>query len=183
MRLSMSLFRNIMAFFRGEMKRIIAVALLDRTFSIGKHLRVFKGAILDAHHNSRCNIGSGVRIDRYAEVIVVEHGKLDLGNNVGIGAGNRIICRDSIKIGNDTIIGPNVMIYDHDHLFSHETGVNRREYRTAEISIGDRCWIGANTVILRGTQIGDNCIIGAGSVIKGVFPNGSKIIQKRENII
>lgn len=44
-------------------------------------------------------------------------------------------------------------------------------------------WIGANTVILRGTVIGRDCVVGAGSVLKGVYPAGSVIVQKRtENI-
>ena len=51
------------------------------------------------------------------------------------------------------------------------------------ITVGDDVWIGANTVILRGTVIGRDCVVGAGSVLKGVYPAGSVIVQKRtENI-
>lgn len=180
MRLSMSLFRNIMAFIRGEKKRIIAVALADRDFNIGSRLRIYKRVIFDVHHKGKCKVGCGVRIDRYAEVIVVENASFELGDNVGIGPSNRIICRDHIEIGSNTILGPNVLLYDHDHLFTSDMGVNRREYKTSEIKIGSNCWIGANTIILRGTHIDDNCVIGAGSVIKGDYAKGSKIIQKRE---
>lgn len=175
MRLSMNLFRNIMAFLRGTKKKIIAAALRDRDFSIGGRLRLFKGAIFDVHHKGKCKVGCGVRVDRYAEVIVVENASLSLGDNVGVGPGNRVICRDHIEIGNNTIFGPNVFLYDHDHQFTSDMGVSRREYKTSEIKIGSNCWIGANTVILRGTHIGDNCVIGAGSVIKGDYPNGSKL--------
>ena len=56
-------------------------------------------------------------------------------------------------------------------------------YKTSPVVIGDDVWIGANTVILRGTVIGRDCVVGAGSVLKGVYPAGSVIVQKRtENI-
>ena len=93
------------------------------------------------------------------------------------------MCHDSITIGANTIMGPGVYIYDHDHVFDSTVGVRRNEYVTAPISIGKNCWIGANTVILRGTTIGDNCLIAAGCVVKGNVPAGSVVIQKREEII
>ena len=49
--------------------------------------------------------------------------------------------------------------------------------------IGNRVWIGANTVILRGTVIGDDCVIGAGSVVKGNVPANSVLVQKRDDEI
>ena len=42
-----------------------------------------------------------------------------------------------------------------------------------KISIGNNCFIGYNTVILKNTEIGDNCIIGARSVVKGNIPSGT----------
>ena len=56
-------------------------------------------------------------------------------------------------------------------------------YCYAPIIIGNDCWIGANTVILRGTKIGDNCVVGAGCVLKGVFPTNSVIVQKRQTSV
>ena len=72
---------------------------------------------------------------------------------------------------------------DDGYVFDSTDGVRRNEYLTAPITIGKNCWIGANTVILRGTTIGDNCLIAAGSVVKGNYADGSVVIQKREEII
>lgn len=52
-----------------------------------------------------------------------------------------------------------------------------------QLKLGKNCWIGANTVILRGTTIGDNCVIGAGSVLKGEYPARTILLQKREQEI
>lgn len=43
-------------------------------------------------------------------------------------------------------------------------------------------WIGANTVILRGTVIGDNCVIAAWSIVSGTIPRGTLFVQKRESL-
>ena len=53
------------------------------------------------------------------------------------------------------------------------------KFKTAPITIGNNVWIGANTLILRGTTIGDNCVVAGGSVIRGNYPSNTVIIQKR----
>jgi len=39
------------------------------------------------------------------------------------------------------------------------------------VKIGDRCWIGSNTIILPGVTIGDNVVVGAGSVVTKDIPS------------
>ena len=51
-----------------------------------------------------------------------------------------------------------------------------------DIIIGKNVWIGANTVILRGTTIGDNAVIAAGSVLKGDVAPNTVFLNKRENL-
>ena len=116
-------------------------------------------------------------------MIAANGGKIVFGDQVGIGRNNIIVSQEKIIIGEGTILTPNVFIYDHDHEFDCNTGVKVKDYRRERVEIGKNCWIGANTVILRGTVIGDNCLVGAGCVLKGTYPAGSKIIQKRQTTI
>lgn len=101
----------------------------------------------------------------------------NIGSNAKLNYNCIIACHDQIDIGESTEFGPPVYLYDHDH--DYRAGLKENKFKSAPISIGKNCWIGANTVILRGTEIGDNCVVGAGSVIKGKFPSGSVIIQKK----
>ena len=48
------------------------------------------------------------------------------------------------------------------------------------MSIGNRCWIGSNAVILKGAKIGDNCVIGAGCIVDTEIPPYSIVTQHRE---
>lgn len=166
------------ALLRGLLFRLIQFFRSD--LSVGKQLLVFRNASVMARGGGALTLGNGVKIRRNAIVSALNGGKIVVGDNVVIGTGNSIVCHQSITIGKGTLLAPGVMIYDHDHVFDKENGINRKSYKTSEVTIGENCWIGANTIILRGTQIGDNCVIGAGSVIKGVFLKGSLVIQPRQ---
>lgn len=79
--------------------------------------------------------------------------------------GGDITCRSQVIIGDNCIIGPQVVIRDDD---AHEVigGV-----RMAPIIIGDNVWVGMRAVILKGVTIGDGAIVAAGAVVtKDVKP-------------
>lgn len=129
--------------------------------SIGKKVRVHSGTKIKASKGGKCSIGDGVKINYNC----------------------MIICHDNISIGNGVEFGPSVYLYDHDHYFNRESGVVSDQFRTAPVIIGEHTWIGANTVILRGTKLGKNCVVGAGSILNGEYPDGSVIVQKRETVV
>lgn len=145
-------------------------------------VRIFKGADITIGKSGKLIVGKGVAIGARTVCTVRKGAVLKMGDMSNLNSDCKIVCHEKIEIGENTIFGPNVLVYDHDHLYSAECGVKRKEYVSSEIVIGKNCWIGANTVILRGTHIGDNCLVGAGSVVKGDFPSGSKIIQKRADV-
>ena len=124
-------------------------------------------------------IGKSFKMRDGAKIRVRKGGKCTIGNNTSINSNNMIACHESIEIGDNCQFSPNVQIYDHDHDFRGEGGLGAMKYKTGPVKIGNNVWIGANTIILRGSVIGDNCVVGAGSVIKGIFANGSVIVQKR----
>lgn len=104
-----------------------------------------------------------------------------IGKNVFLNKNSIIACYHEINIGTDTIIGPNVCIYDHDHRFNDRGRVKGDDpYRIGTITIGKNVWIGANCVVLRNTTIGDNSIIGAGCVVKGIIPPNSIVRNATE---
>ena len=132
-----------------------------------------RGAELRIGKNFKMRDGAKIRVRKGAVCII--------GDNCSINSNNLIACHRRIDIGNDVMLSPNVQIYDHDHDFRTDGGVKSGKYKTEPIKIGSNVWIGANSVILRDTDIGDNCVIGAGSVISGVFAN-NLIIKQARNI-
>lgn len=76
-----------------------------------------------------------------------------------------------IDIGRDVFIGPQVMIITSVHETDPDGQVARAPV-PGEVSIGDRCWLGARATVLPGVTIGEGTSIGAGSVVtKDCKPN------------
>ena len=135
---------------------------------------------IDIQDKGKIIFGKKINIPFKCMFGVRENGVLKIGDGTFINNNCQIISHELIEIGKDVCIGPNTVIVDHDHLFG-ENGVDKKKFKSKEIKIGNNVWIGANCVILKGTNIGDNCVIGAGSVINGSFPNNSIVIQKRRD--
>lgn len=124
-----------------------------------------------------------IRTRRRCRISVAEQGCIKIGDNVFFNVGCIIAAHNSVTIGEDTSFGPGVKVFDHDHDYSDLYGLKNGIYRTTPVQIGKNVWIGADTVILRGTEIGDNCVVGAGCVLKGKYPDNSIILQKRETSV
>ncbi len=139
--------------------------------------RFFSYVVVEMGKNSILVLGKMVRVHSGSKIKVRKNAKLVLAPGVKINYNCIIACRKEIKIGAGTQFGPSVYVYDHDH--DYKAGLQEGKYIEESVEIGKNCWIGANTVILRGTKIGDNCVIGAGCVLKGIFPANSVIVQKR----
>lgn len=113
-----------------------------------------------------------------------KYSEINIGKRVKINNGITIIASDSVNIGEETLIGQDVMILDFD---GHGINPNNRrgnKGKVSKVEIGNNVWIGNRVTILNGTEIGNNSVIGAGSVVKGKFPencviggNPAKIIK------
>jgi acetyltransferase-like isoleucine patch superfamily enzyme len=133
----------------------------------GTQIKIITGEIL---------IGKGLRVQPRAYFAAVNGGHIVFGNNVSINRNTIVISHESITIGDGCAIGPNVLMYDHDHSFGTEGLM--RGYKTSPINIEKNCWIGAGVIILRGSHIGEGCVIGAGTVVKGDIPPHSIVTSE-----
>ena len=117
-------------------------------------------------------IGQGVTMCSFTSLEVNEGAKLSIGDRVFFNDHCSIRCLDKITIGHDTMFGDGVRIFDFNHKFNNYN-VFKTSMSSEPIHIGRDCWIGSNTVILRGVTIGDNVIIGANCLIHQDIPSNS----------
>lgn len=167
---------NILAIVRGN--AICIVFGINYNF----YIRIFSRVQIIKNKGAKILFGKGLMIGRNSSITVRPGGLLTIGEMSSLNADCKIVCQDYISIGKNTYFGPNVLVYDHDHYFDGD-GVKRTDFVTRPISIGNNCWIGAGTIILKGTTIGDKCVIAAGSVVKGNIPSGTLYVQKRKESI
>lgn len=93
--------------------------------------------------------------------------KIFLGNNVSIGYNNLIFSSESIIIGNDVMIAPNVHILDSNHGYALNKLMRLQENVTKPVIIEDNVWIGSGSIILAGAHLAEGTIIAANSVVNG----------------
>ena len=93
-----------------------------------------------------------------------ESGDISLGDGSYVNGGCWFEGHGRIEIGRNCFLGPEVMIMTSIHTIGQEKEVARApEYR--EVHIGDRCWLGARSMILPGVTIGEGTIVAAGAVV------------------
>ena len=96
--------------------------------------------------------------------------------------------RGSIVIGNNVLIGPNVVLRSSDHSFvSFSETISKQGMEDGHIVVEDDVWIGSNCVILKNITIGKGSIVAAGAVVtKDIEPYSivggvpAKIIKTRK---
>jgi acetyltransferase-like isoleucine patch superfamily enzyme len=177
-------FNNITSVMYSAVRVALYKLINGNSFSSGFIQRISPNVVLEFNKGSIVELGKKIRIHSGSKVKVRKNAKLIIGDNVKINYFCIIACRKEISIGEGTEFGPSVYLYDHDHDYKKGLKANSNEETFVEtpIVIGENCWIGANTVILRGTKLGDNCVVGAGCVIKGEYPDRTVIIQTRETV-
>jgi len=115
-------------------------------------------------------------------------GLLTIGRNVYIGDDCIISCSDRIAIGDNTLLGHEVQVFDNN---SHPldralrardwSAISRGGSRPAEeivhapVTIGEGVWVGFRSIVLRGVSVGDGAVIAAGSVVIDDVDAGSVV--------
>jgi len=133
-------------------------------------------------YGKRFSVGTHVTWRSNFKVMIDDKGKVIIGNNCFFNNDCSINSIQSIKIGDGTIFGEGVKIYDHNHRFSDlEKSIKSQGFVSAGVSIGSHCWLGSNVVVLKGSTISDNCVIGAGVIVNGFIP-ANTIIKQNEYI-
>ena len=139
----------------------IKILNLNGTITLGENYKINSG-------NGYNPIG-GDTICR----IISYGGNIRIGNRVGI-SNSTLVSRCSIVIEDDVFIGGSCKIYDNDfHPIDMESRVSfNQNIVQRPIQIKQGAFIGAHTIILKGSIIGEKSVIGAGSVVAGIIPDG-----------
>jgi len=133
----------------------------------------------DVYISRLCRLSSGSSEDYRGEVVIED--SVHIGQNCFIDGTGKL------KIGKDSVLGPNVVILTGNHEFKNPTVPIRLQGGIPKpIVIEEDVWLGANVIVLGDVTIGKGSVIGAGSVVaKDILPYSvavgvpAKVIGKR----
>jgi acetyltransferase-like isoleucine patch superfamily enzyme len=128
------------------------------------------------------DLGDGCLFRCFRSTIVLAtgpEGAIRLGRQVWINDGSNLYALTSIVIGDHTMIGDQVTIYDAS---CHHVSPDRPPV-AQPVSIGRNVWIGSRAMILPGVVIGDHAVIGAGAIVTKSIPARSIAVGNPAKVI
>lgn len=134
-----------------------------------------------------------LKVDRNGTFIANNRLEIAYGNTISVdkdailsvgyfftGVNANVICHHKISIGNNVMIGRDVCLFDSDyHTIFNENGEIINDDK--EVIIEDDSWIGARTMVLKGSHIHSGAIISANSMVMGDVEANRVFVNKRES--
>lgn len=118
-----------------------------------------KGQVKFSSDKGRIFIGRG------CDLGASQGGIIEIQGGVFLNKGCTVEAREHVFIGENTMFGPYVGVFDNDHGFE-QNGIDYRhqQHKCKPIHIGCNVWVGAGSFIVKGANIGDSTVIGANSL-------------------
>ncbi|MEG0615459.1 MAG: sugar O-acetyltransferase [Oscillospiraceae bacterium] len=140
-------------------------------------------------HTERCLLAKKL-FGSTGENLIVQVGfHCDYGTNIHVGENFyanfncTILDGNTVTIGDNCLLGPNVSIYTAGHSTDAKLRAAGLEFAKA-VKIGNNCWLGGGVIVNPGVTIGNNVVVASGSVVVKDVPdnvlvggNPSRIIK------
>lgn len=136
--------------------------------------------------------GKNLRIEVKKTVSATKDPSLFFGENVKMNDYVHIGCIDDVYIGNNVLIGSNVLIIDHNHGRygdddeAHDSPLvppDERKASSRKVVIHNNVWIGEYVSVLPGAEIGEGSIVASMSVINKKIPKNCIVAGAPARII
>lgn len=151
---------------------------------LSKIINAIPGRIGCCIRNSLLPYKHGINVRFWEGGHIDSPSKLRIGNNVSINRRCTINAGGGVTIGDNTLIGPGVVIYSQNHRYEkRDLLINSQGYVLKSVTIEDNVWIAANSIILPGVTIGRGSVIGSGSVVTRDVPSYSVVAGSPAKVI
>ncbi len=132
-------------------RRVSIRNLPNSGWRLGDDVYIGVGTILDVGREASISLGSGVKIMHYVVIGASLH----------------------VHIGENSQVAEFSSVRDSDHVIDTDLTMIQSGLISTPVHVGDNCWIGRSSAILRGTHLGNGCVVAANSVVKATFADDS----------
>jgi acetyltransferase-like isoleucine patch superfamily enzyme len=130
------------------------------------------GNLLEALREGRLVIGSNTLLEPGVWITAPAPARVRIGAGSFLNLGVTVAALELVEIGDHCMFANGCFITDADHRFDDLIRPVTWQGFTSRgpTRVGDNVWCGANVVITSGVTVGERCVIGANSVVTADIP-------------
>jgi acetyltransferase-like isoleucine patch superfamily enzyme len=130
------------------------------------------GNVLEALREGRLELGEGVLLEPGVWITAPGDARVRIGAGTFLNLGVMVAAQELVEIGAHCMFANGCFVTDANHRFDDRSKPVTWQGFTSKgpTRIGDNVWCGANVVITSGVTIGERCVIGANSVVTKDLP-------------
>nr|WP_202885693.1 acyltransferase [Kribbella sandramycini] len=131
-----------------------------------------QGNVLAALRDGRLEIGAHAHLEPNVWITVGDDAKVRIGAGTFLNIAVMVAALDEVEIGAHCMLANGCFVTDSNHRFDDPDRPVPWQGFTSKgpTRIGDNVWLGANVVVTSGVTIGERCVIGANSVVTHDIP-------------
>ena len=130
------------------------------------------GNVLEALREGRLEVGEHTLFEPYVWITAPGEARVRIGSGSYLNIGVMVAAHELVEIGDYCMLANGCFVTDANHRFDDlEKPVPWQGFTSkGPTRIGDNVWCGANVVITSGVTVGERCVIGANSVVTRDLP-------------
>ena len=131
-----------------------------------------QGNVLEALREGRLEVGEGTLFEPQAWLTAPGDARIRIGQGCFLNIGVMVAAVELVEIGDHCMFANGCFVTDGAHRFDDpEEPVPWQGFTTkGPTRIGDNVWCGAGVVVTSGVTVGERCVIGANSVVTRDLP-------------
>jgi acetyltransferase-like isoleucine patch superfamily enzyme len=130
------------------------------------------GNVLESLRDGRLEIGENTLLEPGVWITAPPPARVRIGSGSFLNLGVMVAALELVEIGSDCMLANGCFVTDANHRFDDpDRPVTWQGFTTkGPTRLGDNVWCGANVVVTSGVTIGERCVIGANSVVSADIP-------------
>jgi acetyltransferase-like isoleucine patch superfamily enzyme len=131
-----------------------------------------QGNVLEALDDGRLEIGPHTLLEPGCWITIGEEGRIRIGEGCFLNLGTMVAAQQLVEIGDHVMFANGCFVSDATHRYDDEARPVTWQGFSSEgpTRIGSNCWFGVHCVVTTGVTIGERCVIGANSVVTRDLP-------------
>ena len=125
------------------------------------------GNVLEALREGRLELGEGALLEPGVWITAPGPARVRIGEGTFLNMGVMVAAQELVEIGDHCMLANGCFVSDASHRFDDpEKPITWQGFESkGPTRIGDNCWLGIDVVVTSGVTIGERCVIGANSVV------------------